>query len=505
MKLVTRFFAPLFLVFYICLTGSFCVGQEDLAGLVELVEPAVVKILVDDGHGGGALGSGFVVAPGYVITNRHVVEDGVRGEVVFSDERKYPIKGILYDGGDMDICILKIDGLTASGKHLRIRELLPRKGETVYAFGTPKGYEFTVSDGIISALRKIDTNLEVTDSPDGQQYLQTTAPISSGNSGGPLVDKAGLVVGMNTWVRTDGQNLNFSLACTEITNSLKKVGSEVKPMTSVCSKDPVAKAVKYLDVSAVIMRRWQTDAEEQREGITNVIKKWEALLANTKDEGERAAIKVNLEKLRHRKLCVFTESSFQSPKLFLADVSGVRTNLYGLIQELLKILQVLDETNCLVDVGGEIYRMAGFSTTNFVDGQTFNAVKGPTFVVSGTWEYSTVLQTTKRVFIISPALELEETTKKLISDLKQQAKASELAMEKKIREITKRQWTSGKFSIIASFIRYSGINGVFQVRLLPDDNGKEIKIDFNRLSESDRVWISGYRKYQKLKLFDSNG
>jgi hypothetical protein len=499
-KKATRFLVPSVFMFCVVLIGSFCVAQEDLAELVDQVEPAVVKILVDDGRGGGSLGSGFVVAPGYVITNRHVVEDGVRGEVVFRDERKYPIQGILYDGGDMDICILKIDGLTASGKRLRIRESLPRKGETVYAFGTPKGYEFTVSDGIISALRKIDTNLKVTDSPDGQQYLQTTAPISSGNSGGPLVDKNGLVVGMNTWVRTDGQNLNFSLACTEITKSLKKVGSVVKPMTSVRSKDPVAKAVKYLDVSAVIMRRWQIDAEDQRNAIKGIIKEWELRLENTKNEGERAAIRVYLEKLRHRHLCVFTERSFQSPKLFLADVSGVRRNQYGLIQESLRILQVIDGTNCLVVVGGELYRMAGYPTANLVDEQKFTAAKGPTFVVSGTWDYRTQGGGTKRVFIISPALELEETTKNLISDLKQQAKHSEIAMENKIAKITTRKWTSGNFATIASFIRVSGIGDDFQARLLRDDNGEEIKVNLDRLSESDRAWINGYQKHRNLKV-----
>lgn len=499
-KRVTRLLVPLFLVFGVCLTGSVCVGQIDLPKLVDQVEPAVVKILVDDGHGGGALGSGFVVAPGYVITNRHVVEDGVRGEVVFRDERKYPIQGVLYDGGDMDICILKIDGLTSSGKRLRIRESLPPKGETVYAFGSPKGYEFTVSNGIISALRKIDADLKETDSPDGQQYLQHTAPISSGNSGGPLVDMDGLVVGMNTWVRVDGQNLNFSLACTEIIKSLKRVGSEVKPITSVRSKDPVAKAVKYLDVSVVIMRRWQTEAEDSRKAIKDVINEWESRLENTKNEGEMAAINVYLEKLRHRHLCVFSEKTFQSPKLSLADVSGVRTNLYGLIQEPLKILQVLDGTNCLVVVGGEIYRMAGFPTQNFVDDQIFSAVKGPTFVVSGTWDYRTVVGRTKRVFIISPALELEETTKRLISDLKKQAKDSEISMEKKIREINTRKWTSGKFSIVASFVRVSGIGDDFEAKLLRDDNGAELKVNLDRLSESDRVWINGYQKYRKLKV-----
>ena len=499
-KRVTRVLFLSFFVFAYCLTGSFCVGQIDLPKLVDLVEPAVVKILVDDGHGGDILGSGFVVDPGYVVTNRHVVEDGIRGEVVFRDERKYPIQGILYDGGDMDICILKIDGLPTNGKRLRIRESLPRKGDTVYAFGTPKGYEFTVSNGIISALRKIDTDLKETDAPDGQQYLQHTAPISSGNSGGPLVDRNGLVVGMNTWVRTDGQNLNFSLACTEIIEALKKSGSEVKPMTSVRSKDPVAKAVKYLDVSTVIMRGWELEAEARRKDIKGVINEWTLRLENTKNEGERAAIKVYLAKLRHRHLCVYTDKTFQLPKLFLGEISRVRKNLYGLIQEPLRILQVLDDKNCLVVVGDQLYRMAGFSTQNLVDDQRFTAKEGPTFVVSGTWNYRTVTGATKRVFIISPALELEETTKTLISDLKQQATNSQIAMEKEIKEITTRKWTAGRFSTIARFERVRGVGDVFQAILLRIDNGQMINVELDRLSESDRAWITGYQKHRKLRV-----
>ena len=122
----------------------------------------------------------------------------------------------------------------------------PAKGERVYAFGAPMGLSGSVSDGIVAALRpgedvrqtleklaRRDIYKEILGYDLDAQWIQTTAPISPGNSGGPLVNARGEVVGINTWVHALGQNLNFSLAAVHIKQLLATAGRE--PATAIRS------------------------------------------------------------------------------------------------------------------------------------------------------------------------------------------------------------------------------------------------------------------------------
>ena len=78
-------------------------------------------------------------------------------------------------------------------------------GEQAFSIGAPKGLELTIAEGIVSAKRVID----------GERMLQTSAPISSGSSGGGLFDAQGQLLGVTTWMRKDAQNLNFAIAAEE--------------------------------------------------------------------------------------------------------------------------------------------------------------------------------------------------------------------------------------------------------------------------------------------------
>lgn len=150
------------------------------------------------------LGSGFIVDPeGVVVTNRHVLKGARQVSIKLNDETTYKVTGVYFDAG-RDICLLKVDAHSLPVLALADSENIVI-GEKVYTIGNPLGLSFTFSDGILSGKRIIKEN----------KYLQFTAPISPGNSGGPLLNSSGQVVGIVT-ATTAGENLNFALAVNEI-------------------------------------------------------------------------------------------------------------------------------------------------------------------------------------------------------------------------------------------------------------------------------------------------
>jgi hypothetical protein len=195
----------------------------ELVDLIDKVEQSVVRIDVemDDGK---AIGSGYVVdVSGLVATNYHVMAGAKTATVTFKNGDKANVAGTLMLDGKRDVAIIKIekDSLTP----LKLAEALPRKGETVVAFGAPKGLSFSASEGIVSAIREGKELTDYVEDLPGT-WLQTTAPISSGNSGGPLVNRNGAVVGMNTMVLATGQNLNFAISSVDIGVVLQKASAQ---------------------------------------------------------------------------------------------------------------------------------------------------------------------------------------------------------------------------------------------------------------------------------------
>lgn len=145
-----------------------------------------------------AQGSGLAIAPGEIATNCHVVEKASRIQVVREGKRT---SGITTTADKTrDICILRMGEKTTPT--LRIGKSVGLKvGQRVYAIGAPMGLELTLSEGIISSLRKAE----------GGFLIQTTTPISPGSSGGGLFDENGFLIGITTFQTTKGQNLNFAV------------------------------------------------------------------------------------------------------------------------------------------------------------------------------------------------------------------------------------------------------------------------------------------------------
>jgi len=146
-------------------------------------------------------GSGFLVEENLIVTNHHVINGANGGYVKFINEDTiYEIEGVLALNELTDLAVLQIQ---PSGKIDFIKSVTqpPQIGESVFALGNPLGLEGTFSDGIVSAIRNYpDTTL-----------FQITAPISPGNSGGPVVNKNSELVGVATSYMAEGQNLNFAV------------------------------------------------------------------------------------------------------------------------------------------------------------------------------------------------------------------------------------------------------------------------------------------------------
>jgi len=176
-----------------------------------------------------AFGSGFVIRAGLVATNAHVLEDGCEAVAKLpDDETLYTVENVLYQNESLDLAILEID--------MPARPVLPlgdsdavRIGQTVFAVGNPMGLEGTFSVGNVSARRTIE----------GQSYLQITAPISPGSSGGPVLDDEGRVIGIATLQLNLGQNLNFAIPARRLQTILDSLGSQ--PATASKPDQPAIK------------------------------------------------------------------------------------------------------------------------------------------------------------------------------------------------------------------------------------------------------------------------
>ncbi len=171
------------------------------------IAPSVVEIITYTRSGAElSLGSGFFVDDeGVVVTNHHVIEGAASATITTSDGLEYKVTTVLADDKDKDLAVLRTE---ASGYlYLETSSKDIVTGQTVYALGSSEGLTSTFSTGVVSnAMRVVD----------GVRYIQMTAPISHGNSGGPLVNTSGEVVGINTSTLEGAQNINFAIRVEEL-------------------------------------------------------------------------------------------------------------------------------------------------------------------------------------------------------------------------------------------------------------------------------------------------
>jgi serine protease Do len=244
--------------------GTAAANLPDFAALVDRVSPSVVNISVvgsakkgtqgapdsddDDDEGippellrrfgipngpggpGGrpqqqtrGLGSGFIVSPdGYIVTNAHVVDGASEVTVKLTDRREFTAK-VMGSDKRTDVALIKIDATNLPALDINASPKI-RKGEWVIAIGSPFGFESSVTAGVISGVHRA--------LPDGQMvpFIQTDVAVNPGNSGGPLLNAAGQVVGVNSQIysRSGGyMGLSFAIPvdiAAKVADQLKTTG-----------------------------------------------------------------------------------------------------------------------------------------------------------------------------------------------------------------------------------------------------------------------------------------
>jgi S1-C subfamily serine protease len=205
------------------------ISQQNVADIVKHSSDAVVLIVISNSTGQEtALGSGFLVsADGEIVTNYHVIKEAHSAVVKLSNGAFFAVSGVLATDHDKDLAIIKVNGKNLPSLSLGDIEKL-RVGDRVVAIGSPLGLEGTVSDGIVSAVRDVEN----------KKLIQTTAPASHGNSGGPLLDMNNRVVGVVAMgVNPElGQNLNFAVPSSDVLALLVTARQQARPLESAASE-----------------------------------------------------------------------------------------------------------------------------------------------------------------------------------------------------------------------------------------------------------------------------
>lgn len=183
--------------------------------------PSVVLLLTQDAQGQPlALGSGFFVRPGVIATNLHVIDGATRGwSKVVGESTKSEIEGTVGIDEGKDLALVRVSNDTAQPLALGDSAGVSA-GDPVLVVGNPRGLEGTLSQGIVSAVRTIES----------ERFLQVTAPISPGSSGGPVLDGQGRVIGVAVATLQGGQNLNFAVPVSYLSALLGHM-SPLRPLT----------------------------------------------------------------------------------------------------------------------------------------------------------------------------------------------------------------------------------------------------------------------------------
>lgn len=219
----------------------------------------------------GALGSGFVVSEdGYIVTNNHVVSNADEIFVKFSDGREYKTK-LIGTSSEVDIAVLKIEA-NEKFKPLEFSDSDKIEiGQWSIAFGNPMGLNDSMTVGVISAAGRSSLGIE-----EIENFIQTDAAINQGNSGGPLIDINGKVIGVNTAIlSTSGGSVGLGFAipsnlASVVKDSIIATGKFEKPYIGVYLNNLDSEKIKALNIKStngVLIAKVVADAPAARAGI----------------------------------------------------------------------------------------------------------------------------------------------------------------------------------------------------------------------------------------------
>lgn len=191
--------------------------SSDFSGIIEDSLKSIVYIKTT-----WSSGTGFIISEdGYIITNAHVLEYAKYANAITADNEKKPMSLVDYDL-NLDLALLKISG---NYNPLEFGDSNNVKvGEKVIAIGNPQGLSFSVTEGIVSAIHR--------ESYGGESYIQTDAALNPGNSGGPLINTNGEVIGINS-LKYNADNIGFALESNLVVDWINEISVEAYNKTLI--------------------------------------------------------------------------------------------------------------------------------------------------------------------------------------------------------------------------------------------------------------------------------
>ena len=203
-------------------------------------------------YSGNSLGSGFAIGENCIVTNAHVIEN-VHSITLTSYEGNKYTASLLGIDEDKDIAVLIIKD--ASFPYLKMANLSTVKiGDDIYAIGAPKGMAYTLTRGTVSAKERIVEN---------ESFIQIDAAINEGNSGGPLLNDAGEVLGMNTMKMTDSEGIGLAIPADRIASTLKELGVEMDTNGNVNSTMNTPNTTTPIEVPSDTDKSKDTEQQEK--------------------------------------------------------------------------------------------------------------------------------------------------------------------------------------------------------------------------------------------------
>ena len=217
------------LLFFVSVT--FTQGQN-FSRLYKKCLPAVVKISTINFDGTATKGTGFFIDEKTIVTCYHIADNVNTMQIESSNGQKFTVDSIIASNRKTDL--IKFTVKEKNKTWFKLSDKLPKVGESVFIIGNPGDYDFSISSGIVSSLRRKNS----------VQVIQNTAPCSPGNSGSPVLNKKGKVIGVMSYVMFVGQNLNFAATSLNVINMQND--SSIKQLT------PVAAMISRREMDSIV-------------------------------------------------------------------------------------------------------------------------------------------------------------------------------------------------------------------------------------------------------------